>query len=122
MELNKDVSLKSYNTFGIDVNAHQFISIESEEELIEILRRFYASELFVLGGGSNMLLTQDINKTVLHINLKGIEVVEEDEHQVLLKADAGENWHNFVLYCLQQGYGGLENLSLIPGNVGTSPI
>lgn len=122
MELNKDVSLKPYNTFGIDVNAHQFISIESEEELIEILRRFYASELFVLGGGSNMLLTQDINKTVLHINLKGIEIVEEDDHHVLLKANAGENWHDFVLYCLEKGYGGLENLSLIPGNVGTSPI
>ncbi|MFO7746081.1 MAG: UDP-N-acetylmuramate dehydrogenase [Psychroflexus sp.] len=122
MKLDKDISLKPYNTFGIDVKAHQFISIQSEEELLEILKRFYASELFVLGGGSNMLLTQDINETVLHVNLKGIEVVEENDDFVLLKANAGENWHNFVLYCLEQGYGGLENLSLIPGNVGTSPI
>ncbi|NEV93268.1 UDP-N-acetylmuramate dehydrogenase [Psychroflexus sp. YR1-1] len=122
MKLEKDISLKSYNTFGIDVNAHQFISVQNEEELLEILKRFYASELFVLGGGSNMLLTQNINKTVLHINLKGIEVIEDQEDHVLIKACAGENWHDFVDYCLDHNYGGLENLSLIPGNVGTSPI
>lgn len=122
MKLEKDISLKPYNTFGIDVNAHQYISVENEEELLEILKRFYASELFVLGGGSNMLLTQNIDKTVLHINLKGIEVVEENSDYVLVKASAGENWHEFVNYCLEKNYGGLENLSLIPGNVGTSPI
>lgn len=122
MKLEKDISLKPYNTFGIDVNAHQFISVQTEEELLEILRRFYASELFVLGGGSNMLLTQNINKTVLHVNLKGIEVIEESPEYVLVKAYAGENWHDFVSFCLENDYGGLENLSLIPGNVGTSPI
>lgn len=122
MKLEKNISLKPYNSFGIDVNAHQYVSVENEEELLGILKRFYASELFVLGGGSNMLLTQDINKTVLHVNLKGIEVVEETAEEVLVKACAGENWHEFVNYCLDHNYGGLENLSLIPGNVGTSPI
>lgn len=122
MKLEKDISLKAYNTFGIDVKAHQFISVQSEDELLGILKRFYTSELFVLGGGSNMLLTQDINKTVLHVNLKGIEVVEEQNDHVLIKAYAGENWHDFVVYCINKDYGGLENLSLIPGNVGTSPI
>ena len=122
MKLEKDISLKPYNSFGIDAKAHQFISVKDENELIEILRRFYASELFVLGGGSNMLLTQDIQKTVLHVNIKGIEVIEESNEHVIVKAAAGENWHEFVLYCLENNYGGLENLSLIPGNVGTSPI
>lgn len=122
MKLEKNVSLKPYNTFGIDVKAHQYISVQSEDELIEVLKRFYTSELFVLGGGSNMLLTQNINKTVLHLNLKGIEVVEEDDKHVFVKAYAGENWHDFVNYCLKHKFGGLENLSLIPGNVGTSPI
>lgn len=122
MKLEKDISLKPYNTFGIDVKAHQFISIQTEEELLGILKRFYASELFVLGGGSNMLLTQDIEQTILHINLKGIEIIEEQKDHVLIKASAGENWHELVKFCLEKNYGGLENLSLIPGNVGTSPI
>lgn len=122
MKLEKNISLKPFNTFGIDVKAHQYISVQNEKELLEILRRFYASELFILGGGSNMLLTQNINKTVLHINLKGIEIAEEDENHVYVKAYAGENWHDFVKYCLDHNYGGLENLSLIPGNVGTAPI
>ena len=122
MKLKKNISLKPYNTFGIDIKAHQFISVKCEDELIGILKRFYASELFVLGGGSNMLLTKDIKNTVLHINLKGIEVIEETNSHVLLKAAAGEDWHDFVTYCLEKDYGGLENLSLIPGNVGTSPV
>ncbi|SDG54797.1 UDP-N-acetylmuramate dehydrogenase [Psychroflexus sediminis] len=122
MKLEKDISLKPYNTFGIDVKAHQFISVQNEEELLEILKRFYTSELFVLGGGSNMLLTQNIKKTVLHLDLKGIEVLDDQPEHVLIKACAGENWHDFVNFCLDHNFGGLENLSLIPGNVGTSPI
>jgi UDP-N-acetylmuramate dehydrogenase len=122
MKLKKNISLKPYNTFGVDIKAHQFISVKREDELIGILKRFYASELFVLGGGSNMLLTKDITDTVLHINLRGIEVIEETDSHVLVKAAAGEDWHDFVTYCLEKDYGGLENLSLIPGNVGTSPV
>ena len=118
--LNK--SLKPYNTFGIDVKAGKFISVETTEELKQVLSKTYASELFILGGGSNMLLTGDIKKTVLHINLKGKEIIRETDNDVLVKAMAGESWHEFVLWCLEQDFGGIENLSLIPGNVGTTPI
>lgn len=122
MKTSTNKSLKAYNTFGIDVNAQKFISVESVEELKELLKNTYASELFILGGGSNMLLTKDIDKTVVHINLKGIRIVEETEENVLVEAMAGENWHQFVLFCLDNNFGGVENLSLIPGNVGTAPI
>jgi len=122
MKVLQNSSLKSYNTFGIDVKAKRFVSVSSLEELKSVLKGNYAEELFVLGGGSNMLLTQDITATVLHINLKGIKVVQETEDFVFIRANAGENWHEFVLWTLAHGYGGLENLSLIPGNIGSSPI
>ncbi|HET8809514.1 MAG TPA: UDP-N-acetylmuramate dehydrogenase [Flavobacteriaceae bacterium] len=122
MQFAQNKSLKAYNTFGIDVKAKRFVSIGSEEELEQILRKTYASELFVLGGGSNMLLTKDLDKTVAHIDLKGKQVLETEENSVLVSAKAGENWHEFVLWCLENGFGGVENLSLIPGNVGTAPI
>lgn len=110
------------NTFGIDVLAKQYVSVSKVDDLKEILRRFYASEIFILSGGSNMLLTKNIEKTVVHINIKGIEIVQENNDFIDLKVSAGENWHQFVMYCVNNNYGGLENLSLIPGYVGTSPI
>ncbi|MDT0648742.1 UDP-N-acetylmuramate dehydrogenase [Autumnicola edwardsiae] len=122
MHVLRNASLKEYNTFGIDVRARRFISVSSVEDLKEVLAQTYASELFILGGGSNMLLTKNIEKTVLHIDLKGKEIISQNEDEVLVKASAGENWHEFVLWTLAQGFGGLENLSLIPGNVGTAPI
>ncbi|WP_093242298.1 UDP-N-acetylmuramate dehydrogenase [Psychroflexus halocasei] len=122
MKIIKNKSLKELNTFGINVLAEQYISISKEEELQEVLRRIYASEIFILGGGSNMLLTKNIDKTVVHINLKGIEILEETDDYIDLKVAAGENWHQFVMFCVNHDYGGLENLSLIPGYVGTSPI
>ncbi|WP_127845138.1 UDP-N-acetylmuramate dehydrogenase [Psychroflexus aestuariivivens] len=122
MKVDKNISLKAYNTFGVDVKAKQFISVSSEDELFEILKRFYASELFIIGGGSNMLLTQDVEDTVLHVNLKGIEILENHKNHVLVAANAGENWHEFVTYCVNNNFGGIENLSLIPGNVGTAPV
>ncbi|WZL88067.1 UDP-N-acetylmuramate dehydrogenase [Salinimicrobium sp. 3283s] len=122
MKMQSDISLKPYNTFGIDVKARNFVEVTSVEELREVLKNTYASELFILGGGSNMLLTKDVQKTVVYINLKGIEILEENENDVLVKAMAGENWHEFVLYCIDHSFGGLENLSLIPGKVGTAPI
>lgn len=115
-------SLKNYNTFGFDVRAKQFIAIEDEKYLKKILEKFYSDELFVLGGGSNILLTRDLDLTVLHIRLKGISIVNENKSHVILRAKAGENWHEFVRYCVDHNYGGIENLSLIPGNVGTAPI
>lgn len=122
MQIQKNASLKELNTFGIDVKAKQYIAVNSSDELVHILKRFYASELFVLSGGSNILLTKDIEATVLHIQTKGIKVVDETENSVLVESQAGENWHQFVLWCIENNYGGVENLSLIPGCVGTSPI
>lgn len=120
MNIIQNQSLKYYNTFGIDTNAQQFVSVNSISELKDILSN--NKEIFILGGGSNMLLTQDISKLVVHINLKGREIVEENDDFVIVKAQAGENWHEFVLWCIDQNFGGIENLSLIPGNVGTTPI
>jgi UDP-N-acetylmuramate dehydrogenase len=120
MNIIQNQSLKNYNTFGIDTNAQQFVSVNSISELKDILSN--NKEIFILGGGSNMLLTQDISKLVVHINLKGREIVEENDDFVIVKAQAGENWHEFVLWCIDQNFGGIENLSLIPGNVGTTPI
>ena len=122
MQTFSDFSLKSHNSFGIDVIARRFIEVDDVDELKEVLKNSYAAELFILGGGSNMLLTKDIEKTVVHIALTGIKIVDENEDEVYIKAMAGENWHQFVLFCIEKGFGGLENLSLIPGNVGTAPI
>ncbi|WP_339757249.1 UDP-N-acetylmuramate dehydrogenase [uncultured Winogradskyella sp.] len=122
MTITKNVSLKSFNTFGIEAKAESFCDITSTKALREILKEQHSNPLFILGGGSNMLLTQDIEALVLHLNIKGIEVVSETENSVIIKAMAGENWHEFVLWCLECNYGGVENMSLIPGNIGTTPI
>lgn len=122
MQTFSNKSLKEYNTFGIDVTARKFISAESLSDLRSVLAQAYASELFILGGGSNMLLTRDLEKTVVHVNLKGIKILSETAESVQVEAMAGENWHEFVMYCIENDFGGLENLSLIPGNVGTTPI
>ncbi|VAW25597.1 UDP-N-acetylenolpyruvoylglucosamine reductase [hydrothermal vent metagenome] len=120
MSIQHNISLKEYNTFGIDVYAKQFVSINSVKELVEIIG--LNSDIFLLGGGSNMLLTSNIEQLVIYLNLKGIIVNDTEKDIVYVTAEAGENWHEFVLWCISQNYGGLENLSLIPGNVGTSPI
>ena len=118
------VSLQPYNTFGIYAKAAAFITVSDVLQLQQLLAERQPQDFFVLGGGSNMLLTKDINQTVLHIALKGKEVVSShpENNELLLKVAGGENWHDFVLYCVTNGYGGVENLSLIPGNVGTAPI
>lgn len=122
MRVEENKSLKNYNTFGIDCKARYFVSVESINELKQVLSEKPTEELFILGGGSNMLLTGDLNSFVLHINLKGTEILKETETEVFVKAMAGENWHSFVQYCISKDFGGLENLSLIPGNIGTAPI
>ncbi|OIQ27941.1 MAG: UDP-N-acetylenolpyruvoylglucosamine reductase [Bacteroidetes bacterium MedPE-SWsnd-G2] len=121
MQIQENISLKPYNTFGIEVIAKQFASVSSTAQLLSILNNCNEKP-FVLGGGSNMLLTQDIDALVLHINTKGITFKHHDDKHVLVTAQAGENWHEFVLWCLNQNFGGIENLSLIPGNIGTAPI
>ena len=122
MTIKSNVSLKSFNTFGIAARAKTFVSVKNLEELKSILASNKKQDLFILGGGSNMLLTKDIEALVLHINLKGISVIDETDHWVTVKVLSGENWHDFVLWCLNKDYGGVENLSLIPGNVGAAPI
>lgn len=122
MEIHTNFSLKNYNTFGIEAKAKEFVSVHSTDELIEILQQHPASKKFILGGGSNMLLTQDVDALVIHLDLKGKKVIDENEDYVWVESQAGENWHEFVLWTIDQNFGGLENLSLIPGNVGTTPI
>lgn len=120
MKIQQNISLKPYNTFGIHSNAKRFVSIDSLKKLKEIIA--VEKKVFLLGGGSNVLFTNDIEDLVIHLNTKGIIVNDFGVDEVLVTAEAGENWHEFVLWCISQDYGGLENLSLIPGNVGTSPI
>jgi UDP-N-acetylmuramate dehydrogenase len=120
MQIRHNFSLKNFNTFGIDACAKSFLSISNNEQLKEILQQ--KNDIFVLSGGSNVLFTKDIDKLVVHINTKGISHESINENEVLVSSQAGENWHEFVLYCISKNFGGLENLSLIPGNVGTSPI
>lgn len=122
MEIIENFSLKKYNTFGIEATAKQFVSVHSVEELKQVLQENTSQKKFILGGGSNMLLTQNIDALVIHVDLKGKKIVEQNDDFVLVEAKAGENWHEFVLYTIGQDFGGLENMSLIPGNVGTTPI
>jgi UDP-N-acetylmuramate dehydrogenase len=122
MQIQEHISLQPYNTFGIESTARYFVSVSSIEELQEVLALPKYQEKFLLGGGSNMLLTGAIDALVIHVNLKGISIENETEDQIHLSCMAGENWHEFVLYCIAKKYGGLENMSLIPGNVGTAPI
>ncbi len=122
MNIKENISLKPYNTFGIDVLAKHFVAVSNLDELKEILALNAYPNKLILGGGSNMLLTKNQEALVIHVNLKGISIISEDDHTVTVKANAGENWHEFVLWCLKHNFGGIENLSLIPGNVGTAPI
>ena len=120
MKIQQNISLKPYNTFGIDVTANRFVSVDSFYKLQEILK--VEKDVLLVSGGSNMLLTKNIDKLVIYINIKGISIDRENEHEVHITVNAGEDWHDLVLWCVSQNYGGLENLSLIPGHVGTSPI
>ncbi|MBC5837281.1 UDP-N-acetylmuramate dehydrogenase [Flavobacterium muglaense] len=122
MEIQHNFSLKNYNTFGIEAKASQFASVHSIADLQSILEQNPTEKKFILGGGSNMLLTQDIQALVIHIDLKGKKVIEENDDYVWVESQAGENWHEFVLWTIAQNFGGLENMSLIPGNVGTTPV
>lgn len=122
MQIQENINLKKYTTFGVNAIAKNFVEVNTVDELRQILQDKRFSKKFILGGGSNMLLTKNIEALVIHINLKGISIAYEDENKVHLKIMAGENWHKLVLYCLESNYGGIENLSLIPGNTGAAPI
>lgn len=120
--IREHVDLKPFNTFGISVKARYFAGFGSVEELDLILSPQRDREILILGGGSNLLLTGDIDCLVLKNELKGIELVRDDVDELLVKAHAGETWHDFVMHCIDNNWGGIENLSLIPGNVGAAPM
>jgi UDP-N-acetylmuramate dehydrogenase len=124
MYIQQNISLQPLNTFGINAKAKEFVDIHSKEELQVLCSNFNLADrnILILGGGSNMLLTQDVDGMVIKISIKGIEVVTETDEHVWVKANAGEVWHDLVLWSIDKGYGGLENLSLIPGCVGASPM
>lgn len=122
MQIQENISLKPYNTFGIDLPASHFLEVHSLDTLRKVLRRTDLPTPFVLSGGSNILLTAPLDALVLYINLLGREVIREDAGEIIIRAMAGENWHELVMWSLEQGFGGIENLALIPGKAGTAPI
>ncbi|MEL7834939.1 UDP-N-acetylmuramate dehydrogenase [Fodinibius sp. Rm-B-1B1-1] len=122
--VRNDVDLAPYNTLGISARARYFASVGTEKQLKEILRhpKTDGLKIMVLGGGSNVLFADDFDGLVLHVEIEGREVIEETDEHIWLKVGAGENWHETVRYCVEKGWGGIENLSLIPGTVGAAPI
>lgn len=123
-EISENVSLKPYNTFGLEAKAKYFSVFRSVEELIEILsdHKYKNEKKLFLGGGSNILLMNDYDGLVLKNEIIGIEVVSENTEKVVLKAGGGENWHSFVLETIERNLSGIENMSLIPGTVGAAPM
>jgi UDP-N-acetylmuramate dehydrogenase len=122
IEVHRHFQLKKHNTFGVSAFAKAYIATNSIQQLREAIGYCNGENLFLLGGGSNMLIRNDIERTVIHVLLKGKEIISRESEQILLKVQAGENWHELVLYCIENSLAGMENLSLIPGNVGTAPI
>ncbi|RUT78221.1 UDP-N-acetylmuramate dehydrogenase [Ancylomarina longa] len=122
--LHENYSLKKYNTFGIEAKANYFFEFESQLELIHFLKNnsLINSSYLILGGGSNLLFTDDFNGLVLHPNIRGIEIQEDGEESILVKVGANENWDEFVAWSVKNNYSGIENLSLIPGAVGATPV
>lgn len=121
MQILENISLKQYNTFGIEARAAlfgRFATVDEAKELLAAGNR----EVLVLGGGSNILFTKNVEGLVMKNEIAGIEKIKEDEEHVYIKAGAGVNWHSLVLYCIENNFAGIENLSLIPGNVGASPM
>lgn len=124
MELKDSVDLFPYNTFGIHARANYLVIVRSAEQAREVFK----SDLFnkhphlILGGGSNILLTRDFDGVVVKNEIKGVSTVREDDRSILLKVGSGENWHRFVVHCVERELGGIENLSLIPGTVGAAPL
>jgi UDP-N-acetylmuramate dehydrogenase len=123
-ELKEDISLKSLTTFGVEARARYFASFESIEELKKLLSDKTCSGMrkLLLGGGSNVLFTDDFDGLVIQNNIKGLKILQDSDDSITIRVGAGENWDDLVAYTVDQGWGGLENLSYIPGNVGASPI
>jgi len=124
MNIQENISLLPFNTFGIDKNARFFAVATSTEEVKQLLQKSREMNvpLFILGGGSNILLTKNLEALVIKMEIKGFDLIRENENEVFLKVGAGESWHDLVKYCIQKNWAGVENLSLIPGTVGASPM
>lgn len=124
LTIESNVNLKPFNTFGLEAIAKDMFCIQDESELPELLRFIstYPGKVIFIGGGSNILFTQDFNGLVVKVETKGIKLLDEDDDYAYVRAEAGEIWDDLVNYCIARGYGGIENLSLIPGTVGSSPI
>lgn len=125
MQIQQNISLKPYNTFGINATAKHFAKFTTTDELTELFGSKFLNQKeapLVIGGGSNILLTHNYNGLVAKNEMHGIEVINQDEQYIYIRVAAGENWHQFVLYCIKNNFYGVENLSLIPGNVGASPM
>jgi UDP-N-acetylmuramate dehydrogenase len=124
MIVRENYSLKKLNTFNIDASAQYFAELSTLDDIIEVLSepKFARTQKLILGGGSNLLFTKNFDGIVLKNNLKGIELIKEDKDFYYVRSAAGEVWHEFVMHCIENNYAGLENLSLIPGNVGASPM
>ncbi len=123
MEVSNNINLSSYNTFGISANAKEFITINSINEIaLSIDAKIFSQKHLIIGGGSNILLGGDYDGIVIKNNLKGKQVINEDDEFVWVKAAGGEIWHELVMFCVNRNLGGIENLSLIPGTVGAAPI
>jgi UDP-N-acetylmuramate dehydrogenase len=120
----RNISLKKYNTFGLDYKADCLISIETENEVVKILQNQHSLKqpLFVLGGGSNILFTKDPKETILHAEIMGIDITEQNTEYIIVSSGAGVIWDDFVKWAVNSGFGGLENLSLVPGLVGATPV
>lgn len=120
--IRKNISLKKYNSFNIDVNTKEFVEVNSKDELIEIANKTKDKNVLYLGGGSNILFTRDFDGIVIHLNIKGVQFEKTNSDETVVQANAGENWNNFVEFCIKNNLGGIENLSMIPGNVGSAPV
>jgi len=121
MSLQENISLRSHNTFGIDVKTKKLATVKNVNELKNILSNNLLP-LCILGGGRNILLTKDFDGLIIKNELKGIQLINENDTEIYLKVASGEVWHEFVLFCIENNYCGIENLSLIPGSVGASPM
>jgi UDP-N-acetylmuramate dehydrogenase len=124
IQFEKNISLRAFNTFGIDAKAKYLVRIDSKEAFKELIRTeiYRTMPHLILGGGSNILFTKDFDGLIIKDELKGIEIVSETDDKINIRASAGENWHTLVMYCVQNNYGGIENLSLIPGTAGAAPM
>jgi UDP-N-acetylmuramate dehydrogenase len=124
MQIHRHQNLLNYNTFRVTAQADYLVEIASANQLQELFSDKFLSDLprFILGGGSNILFTGDISGLIIKVNIPGIEIIDEDHNFIWIKAGAGQNWHDLVSYCVDNGWYGIENLALIPGSCGAAPI